>query len=302
MEHKSFLLKHFSKCRKTPNEFGGKTYWFDSPYHLYYEKEQAFAYLEMIGKNNFAETLHLPIEKLVEKYASSLVGNESNKIELYDLGPGLPTKTLPILRYMQERNISFKYIPVDISTSFLKVAIEEVKKIGIESEGINCLFEDLPSVIQKKTNPKITRIFLIGLTFNNYRPNQILNLLDSLCKPNDFALIITEFYKKGKEESILLPYKDIYAENFNFLVLKLMGLYKKDFTYFANFNNHRIEMGFKPINEIQTDSILLKNTDKIITAISYRYSTSSITSYIQKYFKHFEYYQQNDIVIFKIKE
>lgn len=260
------------------------------------------AYLEMISKDNFYKTLHQPIEKLVEKYADSIIGSDTNEIELFDLGPGLPTKTIPLIKSMQDRNISFKYIPVDISKSFLEIAINEVKKYGVECNGINCLFEELPNKITIKEREATTRIFLIGLTFNNYRPSQILRLLDKLCAKNDFAIIITEFYERDKEESILLPYKDVFAENFNFLVLELMGFKKNDFSYFTEFNNSRIEMGFKPLGNITNGIINLSSKDKIITAISYRYSKSSITSFIQKHFKHFEYYQLNDIVTFKIKE
>jgi uncharacterized SAM-dependent methyltransferase len=302
MEHKIFFSEQFKNCKWTINKKKEKTYWFDSPFLLYIEKKQAMAYLEMISKDNFYKTLHQPIEKLVEKYADSIIGNDTDEIELYDLGPGLPTKTLPLIKSMKERKISFKYIPVDISKSFLEIAINEVRKYGVESNGINCLFEELSEKIISKQKEETTRIFLIGLTFNNYRPSQILKLLDKLCGKNDFAIIITEFYEKGKEESILLPYKDVFAENFNFLILELMGFKKSDFSYFTVFNNSRIEMGFKPLHNTSNGIINLKSSDKIITAISYRYSKSSITSFIQKHFKHFEYFQLNDIVTFKIKE
>lgn len=302
MKRQSFLITQLKKCRKTRNRDSGLNYWFDYPYHLYYEEEQALAYLEMIGKDKFSDSLHKPIEELVAKYAHSLIGIGTKNAEVFDLGPGLPTKTIPLLKNLQERKIPFKYIPVDISKSFLSLAEQEVKKLGVESVGINCLFEELPNRVSPKTNPELSRIFLIGLTFNNYRPNQILSLLSELSEKNDFAIIITEYYEKDKENSILIPYQDEYAEKFNFLVLNLMGLEKDKFEYFARFRNQRIEMGFKPKKNIDIQGLKLTKKDKIITAISYRYTNSSLTRYIQKYYKNFEYYKENDIVIFKIKE
>jgi uncharacterized SAM-dependent methyltransferase len=302
MERKSFLIEQLKSCRKTKNRDSGLNYWFDFPYHLYYEEEQALKYLEMIEKDNFSISLHKPIEELVRNYANSLIGINTKKVELYDLGPGLPTKTIPLIKNLQKRNIPFSYIPIDISKSFLKLAQDEVSKFGVNSQGINCLFEELPNKIDKKIDTQLTRIFLIGLTFNNYRPNQILSLLSKLCEKNDIAIIITEYYEKDKEKSILIPYQDEYAENFNFLVLKLMGFEKKDFKYFARFRNQRIEMGFKPIKKITVGDLNLKNNDKIITAISYRYTNSSLTRYIQNYYKNFEYYKENDLVMFKLKE
>lgn len=302
MSKKPFLIEHFKSCRKTRYRKYGKTYWFDYPYHLYYEDEQSLAYLKMIEKENFSESLHSPVESLVRKYAHSIIGIDTRNVEFFDLGPGLPTKSIPLIKNMQNRKIPFRYIPVDISKSFLKIAEKEVKKYGVKSEGINCLFEELPNIITKKKNESITRIFLIGLTFNNYRPNQILYLLEKLSQENDFALIITEFYSKGKEESILLPYRDKDAENFNFLVLKIMGLKKDNFQYFANFNNNRIEMGFSPTRKIKLDDILLTPNDRIVTAISYRYTKTSLSKYILKYYKHLEIIQNDDIVIYKIKE
>lgn len=302
MERKSFLIEQLKYCRKTQNTESGLNYWFDFPYHLYYEEEQALKYLEMIEKDNFSISLHKPIEELVRNYAYSLIGINTKKVELYDLGPGLPTKTIPLIKNLQERKIPFSYIPIDISKSFLKLAQDEVAKYGVESKGINCLFEELPKNIDEKKDEKITRIFLIGLTFNNYRPKQILSLLSKLCEKNDIAIIITEYYEKDKENSILIPYQDKYAENFNFLVLKLMGFDKENFQYFARFRNQRIEMGFKPLRKIKIEELNLNKNDKIITAISYRYTNSSLTRYIQNYYKNFEYYKENDLVMFKLKE
>ena len=178
---------------------------------------------------------------------------------------------------------------------------KEVAKSNIISNGINCLFEDLPSKILPKEIYELTRIFQIGLTFNNYRPNSILNLLKKLMQVNDYSIIITEFYDKNKLESILTPYKDIYAETFNWLALELMGLNKIDFEYETNYRNQRIEMGFRPKNKINFEGIELTSNNLIVTAISYRYTEYELTKNIQKHFKHFEMLQENNLAIYILK-
>jgi len=283
------LIEQLINCPVTIGKNGAKIYWFDQPYHLYLEDKQANLYLDMINAEKFSSQLHEPTERLIEKYTTDILKDFKGKLEFYDLGPGLPTKSIPLLKELQLSHREFKYIPVDISTSFIKIATEEVAKIGVKSDPINCLFEDLNKHIDLKSS--IDRLFFIGLTFNNYRPNKILSLLKDLCEPNGVCLIITEYFTKDKIESILVPYKDKYAENFNYLALELTGINRQSLKYFTNFHNQRIEMGFSLIEDIKVGDNVLKKGTKIITAISYRYTRASLTNNIRKYFKHFTYYE-----------
>jgi uncharacterized SAM-dependent methyltransferase len=283
---------------------GIKTIWFDQPYHLYFEEIQSKTYLEMITGEKFSQLLHEPTQQLIEERKKDIIENLKGQIELYDLGPGLPTKTIPLLRELKLQNKSFKYFPVDISNSFLKIAEKEIEKEGITSNPLNCFFEDLNSKID--FNNSINKIFLIGLTFNNYRPDKILSLLKNLCKPNGTCIIITEFFTSKNKETMLVPYKDKYAETFNYLVLKIAGVDKSDLSYFTEYKNQRIEMGFKLLNNIIIDGIEIVKGTKIVTAISYRYSKQALIKYISDYFTHFEIYQSEkhniSLVIFKLFE
>ncbi len=297
------FIQQLLDCPTTIDNDGNKVYWFDQPYHLYLEDKQAKLYLDMIGAEKFSTQLHEPTEKLIDKYRTDILKDFTGKVEFYDLGPGLPSKSIPLLKELQKSKKEFKYIPVDISTSFLKIASDEVSKIGVESNPINCLFEDLHKHIDLSS--KVDRLFFIGLTFNNYRPNKILNLLRELCEPNGVCLIITEYFTKDKIESILVPYKDKYAEQFNFLALELVGLNKNSLQYFTAFRNQRIEMGFKLTADIKVGDSILQKGISIMTAISYRYTRTSLTNNIRRYFKHFTYYEMDNgttlsLVAFKL--
>ncbi|MEX0813577.1 MAG: L-histidine N(alpha)-methyltransferase [Chitinophagales bacterium] len=296
------LANHFLSSKKTWNTKTETEYiWFDQPYHLYLEHEQAMAYIEMIEKDNFAHSLHDPIVNLIKEQVNNILPNSLIKLEFYDLGPGLPKKSIPIIEGANKRKIPLKYIPVDISKSFLEITANEMKKYGIVSNSINCLFEELPEHILPKNDYDITRIFQIGLTFNNYRPNYILSLLNKLMQVNDFSIIITEFYSKDKLESILTPYKDTYAEKFNWLALNLLGFKKQDFKYETKYRNQRIEMGFRPCKVIKFKHLELTPKNLIVTAISYRYTEYGLTRNIQTHFKHFEMLQKGNLAIYIIK-
>jgi uncharacterized SAM-dependent methyltransferase len=295
------MLARLINSKKSKTKDGFTYIWYDQPYNLYFEEEQAMAYLEMIETEKFSKSLHGPAEELVKENANELIRGTSKKIEFYDLGPGLPTKSIPLLKEILSQNKSLYYVPIDISKSFLKITEKEVRKYGIVSHGINCFFEELPGII-KPNKTGTTRIFQIGLTFNNYRPNAINKLLKKLTENEGFSLIITEYYKTHKEQSLLLPYKDIYAEKFNFLALKLLGYNKKDFEYHTQFRNQRIEMGFIPKYNLSVEGFSLTPKHKIVTAISYRYTQYSLTNNIQKHFRKFELYRKDDLVMYKLKE
>lgn len=298
-----FILKQLAD---SPTTFSNrvKTIWFDQPYHLYFEDIQAQTYLEMISGEKFASSLHEPAEQLIDEIKGNIFNDLKGAIELYDLGPGLPTKTIPLLKELKKEKKEFKYIPVDISKSFLKITEAEVKKIAVKAYSLNCLFEELPEKIDYDN--KVNRIFFIGLTFNNYRPDKILTLLKKLSKPNSISIIITEFFSSKTKATMLVPYKDKYAENFNYLVLKIAGIEKKDLKYFTEYKNNRIEMGFTILRDIHLEQIQLKKKTRIVTAISYRFTKQALMNKISEYFKHFEIKESSkhnvSLVTFKLYE
>jgi uncharacterized SAM-dependent methyltransferase len=275
---------------------------FDQPYHLYLDKAQSDAYIEMIKAEKFSTQLHDPTLELINKYKSKILANFNGRLSFYDLGPGLPTKTIPLLKYLLEKKIRFDYFPVDISENFLNITNKKIKDIGVKSNRIKTLFENLPEYSAKDKNHE--KLFFIGLTFNNYRPDTILKLLKEIAGNDGTCLIITEYFKRKNIETILLPYRDKYAENFNYLSLKLAGIPKESLKYFTVFRNQRIEMGFRILKSLSVDETFhLKKGTEIITAISYRYTKAALLKYISKYFSCFEFFdhQTKDISLVAFK-
>jgi uncharacterized SAM-dependent methyltransferase len=292
LEAQSFLLE---ELRSSPTTIDGKhikTIWFDQPYHLYLEEIQAQTYLEMISRETFVSALHGPAEQLIFKYRKDLLRGLHEPIEFYDLGPGLPKKTIPLLNELKAQAKHFVYMPVDISRSFLDITKQEVARVGVEAKELNCLFEDLPDIIPTRRTG--SRLFLIGLTFNNYRPDRILALLNHLSGPNDVNIIITQFFTNRRKESILVPYKDEYAEQFNYLALEIVGIPKSYLSYFAEFRNQRIEMGFRLLDDLEVGGLWLTRGTRIVTALSYRFRKQDLIREISDYFEHCEIFQDQN--------
>jgi hypothetical protein len=299
----SFLLEELKTSPVTIDGKGIKTIWFDQPYHLYLEEIQAQTYLEMISRETFVSALHGPAEQLIFKYRKELLRGLEEPIEFYDLGPGLPKKTIPLLNELKAHHKHFAYMPVDISRSFLDITKEEVAKIGIDAKEFNCLFEELPDNIPIRHEG--SRLFLIGLTFNNYRPDRILALLNRLSGPKDVTIIITQFFTNRRRGSILVPYKDEYAERFNYLALKIVGIPRKCLSYFAEFKNQRIEMGFRLLEGWEAGGLGLAKGTRIVTALSYRYRKQDLMREIFDFFDHCEVFQDrsekdDSLVTFKM--
>lgn len=299
----TFLLEELKTSATTTDASGVATIWFDQPYHLYIEEIQAQTYLDMISRETFVSALHGPAEKLMFKFRKELLRGLIEPIEFYDLGPGLPKKTLPLLSELKSQNKNFVYIPVDISRSFLDVTKKEVSRVGVESKELNCLFENLPDIIPARYEG--SRLFLIGLTFNNYRPDRILALLNRLSGPRDVNIISTQFFTYKKQKSILVPYKDEYAERFNYLALKIVGIPKNCLSYFAEFRNKRIEMGFRLVKDWGMGELCLTRGTRIVTAISYRYRKQDLMREVSDFFDHYEIFQDrskkdDSLVTFKL--
>lgn len=285
----SFLLEELKTSPITVDGKGIKTIWFDQPYHLYIEEIQAKTYLEMISRETFVSALHGPAEQLIFKYRKELLRGLHEPIEFYDLGPGLPKKTIPLLNELKTCHKNFTYMPVDISQSFLDITKNEVAKIGIEAKELNCLFEELPDILP--IHSAGSRLFFIGLTFINYRPERILALLTRLSGPNDVNIIMTQSFTNKGKESILVPYKEEYAEKFNYFALKIAGIPKNFLGYFAEFRNQRIEMGFRMLDNFEVGEMRFAKGTRIVTALSYRFRKQDLIREISDYFDHYEIFQ-----------
>lgn len=301
---KSIILEQL----KTALESGIKenTVWIDASSNLYLIDEQADAYLSGMENASYADSFHNPLLNVIKENCGNILSGINKNIDFIDLGPGYPDKTFPFLQYFNDNHISCRYIPVDISKKFLNISREAVKKYNLPLKPLNCIFGELPDLFNKNPDDFTNqRIIQIGLTFMNFRPSEILDLLFKMAGKNDIIMFATELINHGNYEALVESYKNKNIEELNALLLDILGIPRSYFKYFARFYHGRVELGLEALKDAKIDDeITLKKGMKIITAISCRYMSEDFKSTAKKYDKNAVFYTdgQKHVCLAKLKK
>ncbi len=257
--------------------------WEITGHHLLYLKAEK--YLDLMANATYAEGFHCNTVEIIEANVGQIF-KDLNEVNLIDLGPGYPDKSLPIAKFLFGKSL-LNYFPVDISPTYLKIAEDEMKPYCTKITPINLKFEDLKNANAFKNlkNPYI----MIGLTFMNFNCDNILTLLKEVINNNGNVIFASELKTKNTQE-IIQQYLNEETKNFAFTPLEILGFNQNLFTYDAAFNNNRIEISFIAKSDIELENIFLSKGTKIITAISNRYSPENIENLASKYFKNYQLY------------
>jgi hypothetical protein len=140
----------------------------------------------------------------------NVVAEEVSKIlpqsfDFIALGPGTGEKEVYFLDVFKKQGKDFTYIPIDVSDHFLRLATEGAQKKNIIVAPKKISFEEF-SKIEK--GEKIRFVSLLGLTFSNYTPASILQLLRDVAGVGGYIFIDTQI----AERSNLVELKDIYQK------------------------------------------------------------------------------------------
>lgn len=257
--------------------------WEITGHHLLYLKAEK--YLNLMANATYAEGFHCNTVEIIEENVGQIF-KDLNEVNLIDLGPGYPDKSLPIAKFLAGKS-PLNYFPVDISLMYLKIAEDAMKPYCTKITPVNSKFEDLKSANAFKDlkNPYI----MIGLTFMNFNCDNILTLLKEVINNNGNVIFASELKTKNTQE-IIQQYLNEETKNFAFTPLEILGFNPNFFTYEAAFNNNRIEISFIAKSNIESENITFPKGAKIITAISNRYSPEDIENLASKYFKNYKLY------------
>lgn len=233
---------------------------------------------------------------ILNQYRSKLIqfflGHEFNVIEL---GPGEGIKTQLILEEFIANNLSFTYIPIDISIDYLQKIAAQFKK-NLPTLPIHLINSDYFHGIEKSNlcaNKKNLVLFL-GSSIGNYDRKacyQFLHQLKKHLKQNDYLFIGFDLIK---DTDILIKAYDDSAgitRDFNFNLLhrinrELNGNFDlKQFCHDATFNSNLSAMESHLVSlKKQTiqikginSSILFDRGESIHVEYSFKYSPLEIT-------------------------
>ncbi len=167
-------------------------------------------YFQMVTKEE-----HLYLKSIVGNLANSL----PNSFEYFDLGVGVENKETYFFEAFKEKD--FSYNPVDVSEYFLSIAIKSANKKSIKVNAVRASFEELQQLLQKTDRPRF--VSLIGLTFSNYEPQQILKLLLDIAGKNGYVFFDVQLRERVDIDELKNVYQK-YVAPACIQKIKLLGL------------------------------------------------------------------------------
>lgn len=226
----------------------------------------------------YFELVTKPEKEYLQSIAKNIVNLLPKKFEYIDLGPGTEHKEQFFFAELKKQGKEFTYIPVDISEHYLKLAEIHATKQGISARPIQTSFEEVASVLGETSIP---RFVSIGLTFSNYEPQYILNLLKTIAGTNGFVCINSQIRDRVDMSAI----EKVYTEDAVTLAddkLKLLGLDpNKDVTPRKVDNKIQVWCSIiNPSEEIAKKGVIAG--DKFLVFRSLRYTLEQLQKEIQK--------------------
>lgn len=171
----------------------------NTPYHQLVTKPE-HAYLKMIA----------------DQVATRL----PDSFDYIDLGPGTEHKEQYFFDAFKRMGKQFRYMPVDISEYYLNIARKQAEHQGIPCDPVQSSFEELPARLGTVSRP---RFVSLGLTFSNYEPHVIVELLQNIAGPGGTAFVVAQM----RDRIDMNELQKIYQEDVSHAMdekLRLLGL------------------------------------------------------------------------------
>lgn len=291
------MNSHFKETIKylKPHPINKNCFYLKEAHLLYLSESQSKTYLDAMESPDYSNTFHTDVEEIISKNLNEMFHNNYKEISILDLGPGYPDKTIPIVKYFQSENVPINYYPIDINLYFLDLASKTIKPYARNVVPINKKFEECANCIPKEAyNAEV--FCLIGLTFMNFEPKKIIELLIKISNFNGTIILASELVaKQNTIENILKNYETDAAKQVAFGPLSNLGLKIEDTEYVVEFNNSCVEMGFilkKSTPELVEHGLGIGS--KIISAISFRYNEEDLHKLLSSYFKDITFFKSED--------
>jgi hypothetical protein len=122
------------------------------------------------------------LQSIAEKVAAAL----PQDFDYIDLGPGTEHKEQFFFDALRDQGKTFTYIPVDISEHYLSLAEKHATDQGIRTQPIQASFEEVADIMKHSSTPRFVNI---GLTFSNYKPHVVLQMLKAIAGTNGYAFL-----------------------------------------------------------------------------------------------------------------
>jgi hypothetical protein len=269
-------------------------------------KERAFKYLKKIGGRvwDYSDSLLLYtssgseiyeelqetdslyynlVTKPEREYMAAIAINIADMLpenfEYIDLGPGTEHKEQFLFDELKKQNKKFVYMPVDISDQYLDLAEVHAKSQNIEVKKIKSSFEELPELLGVNTKP---RFVSIGLTFSNYEPQEILNLLKQIAGDGSYIFINSQIRDRVDMDELQKVYQDD-AEHLADEKVKFIGLNPD-----TDISLRMADQGFRIWTTIlktnpELEKVGVREGDKMMVFQSLRYTKEDLENELKNF-------------------
>ena len=218
---------------------------------------------------------HEYLAAVSKNIAHLLPGN----FEYIDLGPGTEHKEQFMFDELKKQGKTFTYIPVDISDHFLDLAASHAESQGIQTKKIKASFEELPELLGDNTIP---RFVSLGLTFSNYAPQEILELLAKIAGKNGCIFINSQMRDRVDMNALQKVYQNdavhVADEKMRFIGLDPI----QDITARVADDGFRVSCIVLKTNK-KLEDIGVKNGDTLVVFQSLRYTKDSLEKELRKF-------------------
>ncbi|MEX2014808.1 MAG: L-histidine N(alpha)-methyltransferase [Candidatus Saccharimonadales bacterium] len=210
-------------------------------------------------------------------------------INLIDLGCGNGKPVIPIIEVLQREKIAVNYVPVDISSAMIDLAIKNlfekfsdlsIKKLVIDFEK-ESLADALLDIKQQNNYPSF--LVNLGNTLGNYINTSavLTNFLESMTL-DDYLVIGNGLANDYNTQKILVSYNKYDEENVT-LPAKSLGIYDSGdkFNWVWNNAKNRVEGRIKLNTDksvtLAGQNVNLEAGEELLVMRSNKYSESSLT-------------------------
>lgn len=218
-----------------------------------------------------------PEREYLQSIADEIADMLPDHFEYVDLGPGTEHKEQFFFDALVKKNKTFTYIPVDISDYFLSLAHKYASEQNIPTRPIQASFEELAEKLGETKNP---RFVSLGLTFSNYDPDIIINLLKDIAGPNGFIFINAQMRDRTDLPELQKFYQEEAIPIFD-AKIKLLDLDReKDITPYLADDCIKIWCKVAHPNE-KLQEIGVKSNDSLLVLQTLRYTKESLEETLQ---------------------
>ncbi len=230
--------------------------------------EEEYAHVQD-AENPYHRLVTAPEHAYLAEIAERIVAELPDEFEYIDLGPGTEHKEQFFFDAAKKLGKKFKYVPVDISKTYLSMSREYAKQQGVDVTPVRASFEEL--IGPGRNSPP--RFVSLGLTFSNYRPEEALRLLREIAGENGYAFVNSQLRERTDMQKLQEIYggmRAMFDEK-----LALLGLGKDDVADFEATDG--VEIWCRVLNSNpRLEAKGVKSGDRLLVLKSLRPSKESL--------------------------